>query len=240
MRNNPRLGLPLVLNSKQLVFAQLFCEYRATKTLEQIAIEAGYEASSASRLMKMEQVKAYIQANLTAKVPNRVLTKADRLVFWSQMTLDEEQPGAVRLRASELLGKAAGDFDAEAIKARAKTATDSQLRKYVYNRLVKQGEDVAIDKAAALAEKASDSARLPIVSDGTPTAAPDGVPHGFSGPSVKKVEIGTDTEGSKSPEADKGIDTELPEPDLMSAEGRGMVAEEYDAAMVGGDEDVDD
>jgi hypothetical protein len=98
-----------------------------------------YSLDGISRLLNNPVSRAWIEEHAVIGA-RKVASKVDRLLFWTAIMDDKDQPGAVRLRASELLGKAAGDFDAEAIRKRAALATNEQLRKFVQERI---GQDKA-------------------------------------------------------------------------------------------------
>ena len=60
--------------------------------------------------MKNVEVSQAIQERESKEASARVATRAERQAFWTEIMRDGEAAMKDRLRASELLGKAAGDF----------------------------------------------------------------------------------------------------------------------------------
>jgi phage terminase small subunit len=92
-----------------------FCQvYAATGIAQRAATEAGYSITTAraqsGRLLANVGVAARIR-ELTKDVEAATFADGqERRQFWSDTMRDKEVPWVARLRASELLGKASGDF----------------------------------------------------------------------------------------------------------------------------------
>ena len=85
-----------------------------TGNATQAALAAGYSRRTArvigaENLTKPDIQKA-IQEREAARLEPAILTREARLKFWSRVVGDENEDMKHRLRASELLGKAEGDF----------------------------------------------------------------------------------------------------------------------------------
>ena len=113
---------------------RLFCEaYSRNPSGAAAARAAGYTGSDkalserASRMLRLPEVKAKIDAITAAVIADKpgVMSREDRQLFWSQVArgeittkaitalgdeVDLNAPWVARLKASELLGKAQGDF----------------------------------------------------------------------------------------------------------------------------------
>ena len=95
-----------------------FCELYATNggNATQAAKEAGYKQarSMASENLTKHDIQAYIQELTQAETNERIATAKDRQAFWTSIMKGSagEEPLRIndRLKASELLGKAQGDF----------------------------------------------------------------------------------------------------------------------------------
>jgi phage terminase small subunit len=80
------------------------------------ARKAGYSGTDQAlgvtgyRLLKNPQIKAAIAGRESKKTGGLIATREKRQAFWSAMMEDVEASASDRLRASELLGKAGGDF----------------------------------------------------------------------------------------------------------------------------------
>lgn len=85
-----------------------------TGNATEAAIKAGYSAKTAysmgQRLLKNVEISRAIQEREAARLAQDVATRERRLQFWTQVMEDTEADMKNRLRASELLGKAEGDF----------------------------------------------------------------------------------------------------------------------------------
>jgi len=105
-----------MLTSKQSKFCELYAANGGNAT--QAAKEAGYKQarSMASENLTKHDIKAYIQKLTQAETNERIATAADRQAFWTSIMRgsagEGEGPLRIndRLKASELLGKAQGDF----------------------------------------------------------------------------------------------------------------------------------
>ena len=101
--------MKMALNARQRAFVDAY-EGNATRA----AIAAGYSSKTAhvagSRLLKHVKVSQAIQEREGKEASDRVATRAERQAFWTDIMRDGEAAMKDRLRASELLGKAAGDF----------------------------------------------------------------------------------------------------------------------------------
>lgn len=99
----------MALTAKQRVFVE---SYKGNAT--EAAIAAGYSAKTAysqgGRLLKNAEVSQAIQEREGKEASARVATREERQAFWTKIMRDGEAAMRDRLRASELLGKAAGDF----------------------------------------------------------------------------------------------------------------------------------
>lgn len=101
----------MALNHRQQKFADLY-EGNATEA----ARRAGYEgsdqtlATTGSRLLRVAEVRAAIDARLLGENARRIASRAERQTFWTEVMLDESIDMAARLKAAELLGKSEADF----------------------------------------------------------------------------------------------------------------------------------
>lgn len=77
---------------------------------------AGYKGSKATlaqqayRLLRNPDVKAIIDSREEGLLARLTLTRTERQELWSEIAVDPEAKHRDRLKASELLGKAFGDF----------------------------------------------------------------------------------------------------------------------------------
>ena len=75
---------------------------------------AGYSQATAysqgQRLLKNSEVAAAIQSREAERTSETIANREARLKFWTSVMYDETQSTRDRLRASELLAKAEGDF----------------------------------------------------------------------------------------------------------------------------------
>lgn len=116
-----------MLNKRQVAFCKYYCG-ECLADPEQAAIKAGYKATSArtsaAKLLKREDVKQYI-AQLNVEITQKYAEKVAECVkydiasiaeiqsFWTDIMRDEDEPMRNRIRASELLAKAQGQFNSE-------------------------------------------------------------------------------------------------------------------------------
>ena len=99
----------MALTAKQRAFVEYY-----TGSAAQAAIKAGYSKNSAytlgQRLMNNPEIIAEIKARETKRLVPDIATREERFKFWTRAMRDEDTPMKERLKASELLGKAEGDF----------------------------------------------------------------------------------------------------------------------------------
>ena len=99
------------MNCRQAAFV---AEYLVDCNATQAAIRAGYSARTAAsqgaRLLRNVKVMAAIQRAQQEHTNALIATREQRLSFWTQVMLDGDTDMKHRLKASELLGKASGDF----------------------------------------------------------------------------------------------------------------------------------
>ncbi len=78
------------------------------------AIAAGYSEKTAysqgERLLRNVEISSAIQERENRQLSALVATRSERQSFWSRVMRDEAEQMRDRLRASELLAKASGDF----------------------------------------------------------------------------------------------------------------------------------
>jgi phage terminase small subunit len=108
------MGAPMTerkLTSKQRKFAEV---YAGNGTAA--ARAAGYRGSDnvmaqiARRNLRIPELAQVIRLREVEEFRPAVLSRHERQLFWSQVAMDKTESIAVRLRASELLGKSEGDF----------------------------------------------------------------------------------------------------------------------------------
>lgn len=104
------------MNIKQ----KLFCEYYAGQCAgngEKAAAMAGYSQHSARftahKLLQKPEVKQYLHELSDKVTAENIATIEDIQAFWSDIMTNEEEPTKNRLRASELLAKCKGMFNAD-------------------------------------------------------------------------------------------------------------------------------
>ncbi|MBQ8693200.1 MAG: terminase small subunit [Synergistaceae bacterium] len=99
----------MALTAKQRAFIEYY-----TGNAAEAAIKAGYSKDSAytlgQRLMNNAEVIAEIKAREAKRLEPDIATREERFKFWTRAMRDEDTPMKERLKASELLGKAEGDF----------------------------------------------------------------------------------------------------------------------------------
>lgn len=93
------------LTNRQLAFIEAY-DGDATATAARIGMSKSY----ALKLMMRPAVRAAIAKRDDGKPSKHVLARIDRQRYWTRVILDENESTAMRLRASELLGKSEGDF----------------------------------------------------------------------------------------------------------------------------------
>lgn len=92
-----------------------FCdEYLISLNATQAAIKAGYSPEgagrNADRMMKNDEIKAYISERLEQLHSERTATAAEVMEFLTEVMRDEDESPVSRLKAAELLGKRFGLF----------------------------------------------------------------------------------------------------------------------------------
>ena len=92
-----------------------FCdEYLISLNATQAAIKAGYSPEgagrNADRMMKNDEIKAYISERLEQLHSERTATAAEVMEFLTEVMRNEDEGSVSRLKAAELLGKRFGLF----------------------------------------------------------------------------------------------------------------------------------
>ena len=99
------------MTKKQKRFVE---EYLIDLNATQAAIRAGYSPDSAKEIgsenLTKPDILQAIRKRESAQIRPLIATREDRQRFWTEIMRDGEAAMKDRLRASELLGKAAGDF----------------------------------------------------------------------------------------------------------------------------------
>lgn len=99
------------MNEKQRRFAEL---YATNPNATEAARAAGYSERTArsqgQRLLTNADIQKYIKELQAEATAERIATMTDVKIFWSDTMKDKEIKRADRLKASELLAKAAGAF----------------------------------------------------------------------------------------------------------------------------------
>ena len=94
--------------------------YLETGSASQAAIMAGYSGKFASRigyaLLQKKGIKERIETIMAKERQSALMSRNERRAFWEQIMTDETAKTADRLKASELLAKSYGDFDAGVIE----------------------------------------------------------------------------------------------------------------------------
>lgn len=97
---------------------KLFCEYYCGKhfgNAYQAAVAAGYSekyaAASSRKILENVGVQAYINELQRKPTQKRIATIEDIKAFWTEVMDDKSRATKDRLRAAELLAKAAGAFN---------------------------------------------------------------------------------------------------------------------------------
>ena len=97
---------------------KLFCEYYCGKhfgNAYQAAVAAGYSPTYAKdaneKILEKAGVKKYIAELQSQPTQKRIATIEDIKAFWTEVMDDKNKATKDRLRAAELLAKAAGAFN---------------------------------------------------------------------------------------------------------------------------------
>ncbi len=97
------------MNARQRAFVEAYAG-NATEA----AIAAGYSPKTAysngARLLKNAEVAAAVRRREEQRTASLIANREQREIFWSSVMNDGEELMKHRLKASELLGKAGGDF----------------------------------------------------------------------------------------------------------------------------------
>ena len=108
------------MNCKQQLFIS---EYLVDFNATQAAIRAGYSAKTAysigNELLKKPDIQQALQQAISARNSNLIADREERKKFWSRVMYDDSENMKHRLKASELLAKADGDFTQQ-VKAEIK------------------------------------------------------------------------------------------------------------------------
>ena len=95
-------------------------EYLKSMNATQSAISAGYSAKSAysiaSENLRKPEIKEVIFSAMKEHQNDCLLSREQRQKFWQSIMLNEELDLKDRIKASELLAKSFGDFDAAVIE----------------------------------------------------------------------------------------------------------------------------
>lgn len=98
-----------MLNARQRRFVEAY-----TGNATEAAKVAGYSPKTAysngARLLKNDDVAAAIRERETQRTASLIANREQREIFWSSVMNDGKELMKHRLKASELLGKAGGDF----------------------------------------------------------------------------------------------------------------------------------
>lgn len=99
----------MALSHRQQAFIENY-----TGNATEAAKLAGYSAataySSGQRLLKQPQIAEAIRAREQERQAPNIANREQRLAFWTAVMRDPDESTRDRLRASELLAKAQGDF----------------------------------------------------------------------------------------------------------------------------------
>ena len=99
----------MALTAKQRAFVEFY-----TGNATEAAIKAGYSKDTARSIGQENLTKpdiiAAIKERETKRLVPDIATREERFKFWTRAMRDEDTPMKERLKASELLGKAEGDF----------------------------------------------------------------------------------------------------------------------------------
>ena len=126
------------LTARQMDFARLVAD---GMTDNEAVLKAGYSPiSKYNTLMKLREnsrVQAQIKYYQKCDSDDEVADKLARERFWTMIMNDPSQPATVRLKASEHLGKAQGDF----VNVSKVESTNSQRVVYVPQSSPKEWEE---------------------------------------------------------------------------------------------------
>jgi phage terminase small subunit len=102
----------MTLTTKQRVFCELYAANGGNGT--KAAIGAGYSEDTAQQMASENLSKPliieYLKSLTNAQDDERIATAIDRQRFWTSVMLDKNEKMDYRIKTSEILGKAQGDF----------------------------------------------------------------------------------------------------------------------------------
>jgi phage terminase small subunit len=102
----------MTLTTKQRVFCELYAANGGNGT--KAAIGAGYSEETAQQMASENLSKPliieYLKSLTNAQDDERIATAIDRQRFWTSVMLDKNEKMDYRIKTSEILGKAQGDF----------------------------------------------------------------------------------------------------------------------------------
>ena len=112
-----------------------FCEsYAKNPNATAAAIEAGYSKRTAysigQRLLKNVEVSKYLEELQEAVRASRIADVQEICCFWSDIMRDDTQRLEARLKASEMLAKAAGGF-VQRVEAEVDATVDADVVFYI-------------------------------------------------------------------------------------------------------------
>ena len=137
-----------MLTAKQRAFIEAY-----TGNATVAAKLAGYSEATAysigQRLLKQPEVASAIQAREAERTSDEVANREARLKFWTSVMYDVTHSIRDRLRASELLAKAEGDFlDRVEVESQKNLDLTAQVRLYLLER-EKERRDAALQAEKA-------------------------------------------------------------------------------------------
>ena len=137
-----------MLTAKQKAFIEAY-----TGNATEAAKFAGYSEATAysigQRLLKQPEVASAIQAREAERTSDEVANREARLKFWTSVMYDVTHSIRDRLRASELLAKAEGDFlDRVEVESQNNLDLTAQVRLYLLER-EKERRDAALQAGEA-------------------------------------------------------------------------------------------
>ena len=114
-------------------------EYLLDMNATQAAIRAGYSSRTAYSIgqenLKKPEIQKAISEAMQAKHNELIADREARLSFWTEIMRDSDTDMKHRLRASELLGKACGDFTTQAMVQAEQQSSDYDLSKLTESEL---------------------------------------------------------------------------------------------------------
>ena len=99
------------MNEQQKRFAEYYAAYpNATEAAKQAGYSPRTARSQGQRLLTSVDIQRYIREIQDRAAEKRIMTIAQTKAFWSDIVNDKNEKTANRLKASELLARAAGAF----------------------------------------------------------------------------------------------------------------------------------